>query len=309
MLRFLTDRILQGALVLFALYTITFFLAKAMPGEPFTSEKNISAETKANIRKLYGLDKPIWEQYITYPKNILTKGSFGISTSKGRPVIDIIAQSFPNSLILGLCALAFAIGIGVPIGVLSAVRKNSWIDWACMAVAMVGICIPSFTIGPLLQIYVAAHIPGLKVAGWGNLEDILLPSFTLGLVSAAYLARLTRGGILEVLSQDFVRTAHAKGVSPSKVIIKHTLRGGLLPAVAYLGPAFAALISGSFIVETIFQVPGMGQHFVNAATTRDEFLLLGLSLFFGFLIVVMNLLADLLTGLLDPRVRHTRKTD
>ncbi len=309
MLRFLTDRILQGALVLFALYTITFFLAKAMPGEPFTSEKNISAETKANIRKLYGLDKPIWEQYITYPKNIITKGSFGISTSKGRPVIDIIAQSFPNSLILGLCALAFAIGIGVPIGLLSAVRKNSWIDWACMAVAMVGICIPSFTIGPLLQIYVAAHIPGLKVAGWGNLEDILLPSFTLGLVSAAYLARLTRGGILEVLSQDFVRTAHAKGVSPSKVIIKHTLRGGLLPAVAYLGPAFAALISGSFIVETIFQVPGMGQHFVNAATTRDEFLLLGLSLFFGFLIVVMNLLADLLTGLLDPRMRHTRKTD
>ena len=253
-----------------------------MPGEPFTSEKNISAETKANIRKLYGLDKPIWEQYLAYPKNIITEGSFGISTSKGRPVIDIITQSFPNSLILGLCALGFAIGIGVPIGILSAVRKNSWIDWACMTVAMVGICIPSFTIGPLLQIYVAAHIPGLKVAGWGNLEDILLPSFTLGLVSAAYLARLTRGGILEVLSQDFVRTARAKGVSPVQVILKHTLRGGLLPAVAYLGPAFAALISGSFIVETIFQVPGMGQHFVNAATTRDEFLLLGYHYFSGF---------------------------
>ena len=211
MARFLIDRLFQGVLVLFALYTITFFLAKAMPGEPFTSEKNISPETKANIRKLYGLDKPIWKQYIAYPKNILTEGSFGISTSKGRPVIDIIAQSFPNSLILGLCALGFAIGIGVPIGVLSAVRKNSWIDWICMALAMVGICIPSFTIGPLLQIYVAAHIPGLKVAGWGNLEDILLPPFTLGLVSAAYLARLTRGGILEVLSQDFVRTARAKG--------------------------------------------------------------------------------------------------
>ena len=160
-----------------------------------------------------------------------------------------------------------------------------------------------FTIGPLLQIYVAAHVPGLKVAGWGNLQDVLLPAFTLGLVSAAYLARLSRGGVLEVLSQDFVRTAQAKGVSPTKIILKHTLRGGLLPAVAYLGPAFAALISGSFIVETIFQVPGMGQHFVNAATTRDEFLLLGLSLFFGFLIVVMNLLADLLTGFLDPRVR------
>ena len=309
MFRFLIGRLLQGLLVLFALYTITFFLAKAMPGEPFTSEKNVSAETKANIRKLYGLDKPLWEQYYVYPKNIITEGSFGVSTSKGRPVEDIIAQSFPNSLLLGLCALCFAIGIGVPIGVLSAVRKNSWVDWTCMAVAMVGICVPSFTIGPLLQIYVAAHVPGLKVAGWGSLQDVLLPAFTLGLVAAAYLARLTRGGILEVLSQDFVRTARAKGLSPSKVIIKHSLRGGLIPAVAYLGPAFAALISGSFIVETIFQVPGMGQHFVNAATTRDEFLLLGVSLFFGFLIVVMNLLADVLTGLLDPRVRIAGNAD
>lgn len=280
-----------------------------MPGEPFTSEKNVSAETKANIRKLYGLDKPLWEQYYIYPKNIITEGSFGISTSKGRPVRDIIEQSFPNSLLLGLCALCFAVGIGVPIGVLSAVRRNSWVDWTCMAVAMVGICVPSFTIGPLLQIYVATHVPGLKVAGWGSPQDVLLPAFTLGLVSAAYLARLTRGGILEVLSQDFVRTARAKGLSPARVIIKHSLRGGLIPAVAYLGPAFAALISGSFIVETIFQVPGMGQHFVNAATTRDEFLLLGVSLFFGFLIVVMNLLADILTGLLDPRVRIAGNAD
>ena len=302
MFRFLIGRLLQGLLVLFALYTITFFLAKAMPGEPFTSEKNVSAETKANIRKLYGLDKPLWEQYYIYPKNIITEGSFGISTSKGRPVGDIIAQSFPNSLLLGLCALCFAVGIGVPIGVLSAVRRNSWVDWTCMAVAMVGICVPSFTIGPLLQIYFAAHVPGLKVAGWGNPQDVLLPAFTLGLVSAAYLARLTRGGILEVLSQDFVRTARAKGLSPAKVIIKHSLRGGLIPAVA-------SLISGSFIVETIFQVPGMGQHFVNAATTRDEFLLLGVSLFFGFLIVIMNLLADVLTGLLDPRVRIAGNAD
>jgi oligopeptide transport system permease protein len=301
--------LLQGLLVLFALYTITFFLAKAMPGEPFTSEKNVSAETKANIRKLYGLDKSLLEQYYIYPKNIITEGSFGISTSKGRPVRDIIEQSFPNSLLLGLCALCFAVGIGVPIGVLSAVRRNSWVDWTCMAVAMVGICVPSFTIGPLLQIYVATHVPGLKVAGWGSPQDVLLPAFTLGLVSAAYLARLTRGGILEVLSQDFVRTARAKGLSPARVIIKHSLRGGLIPAVAYLGPAFAALISGSFIVETIFQVPGMGQHFVNAATTRDEFLLLGVSLFFGFLIVVMNLLADILTGLLDPRVRIAGNAD
>ena len=303
MFRFISGRLLQGLLVLFALYTITFFLAKAMPGEPFTTEKNVSETTKQYLRKLYGLDKPLPAQYIIYPSKIITDGDFGVSTSKGRPVRDIIAQSFPVSLILGLGAMSFAIGIGIPIGIISAVRKNSWVDWSLMAVAMVGICVPAFTVGPLLQILIAANVPGLKVAGWGNPLDFLLPAFTLGLVSAAYLARLTRGGVLEILSQDFIRTAHAKGLSPTRVILKHGLRGGLLPSVAYLGPAFAAMISGSFIVETIFQVPGMGQHFVNAAISRDEFLLMGVALFFGFLIIMMNLISDILTGILDPRVR------
>ncbi len=174
---------------------------------------------------------------------------------------------------LGIAALGFAVMIGVPLGVISAVRKNSWVDWGSMAIAMIGICVPAFTIGPLLQIWVAAKLPGIKVAGWGAPQDILLPAITLGLITAAYLARLTRGGMLEILSQDYIRTAHAKGVPASKVITRHALRGGLLPSVAYIGPAFAALISGSFIVETIFQVPGMGQHFVNAVKDRDEFLL------------------------------------
>ncbi len=303
MFRFILGRLLQGLLVLLALYTITFFLAKAMPGEPFTTEKNVSETTKQYLRKLYGLEKPLWQQYIIYPSKIISAGDFGVSTSKGRPVNDIISQSFPVSLVLGLGALTFAIGIGVPIGIISAVRRNSWVDWSLMAVAMVGICVPAFTVGPLLQILVAANIPGLKVAGWGSPLDFLLPAFTLGLVSAAYLARLTRGGLLEILSQDFIRTAHSKGLSPTRVILKHALRGGLLPSVAYLGPAFAAMISGSFIVETIFQVPGMGQHFVNAAIARDEFLLMGVALFFGFLIILMNLASDILTGLLDPRVR------
>ncbi len=303
MFRFILGRLLQGLLVLLALYTITFFLAKAMPGEPFTTEKNVSETTKQYLRKLYGLEKPLWQQYIIYPSKIISAGDFGVSTSKGRPVNDIISQSFPVSLVLGLGALTFAIGIGVPIGIISAVRRNSWVDWSLMAVAMVGICVPAFTVGPLLQILVAANVPGLKVAGWGSPLDFLLPAFTLGLVSAAYLARLTRGGLLEILSQDFIRTAHSKGLSPTRVILKHALRGGLLPSVAYLGPAFAAMISGSFIVETIFQVPGMGQHFVNAAIARDEFLLMGVALFFGFLIILMNLASDILTGLLDPRVR------
>ncbi len=303
MIRFIFNRFLQGLLVLFALYTITFFLAKAMPGEPFTSEKNVSEFTKQNLRKLYGLDKSLPEQYFRYPYRVLTQGDFGVSSSKGKPVRDIIANSFPVSLVLGLGALGFAVGIGIPLGILAAIRKNTWVDWGLMGFAMIGICVPAFTIGPLLQILVAANVPWLKVAGWGSPQDFLLPAFTLGLVSAAYLARLTRGGILEILSQDFIRTAHAKGLSPTTVILKHSLRGGLLPSVAYLGPAFAALISGSFIVESIFLVPGMGQHFVNAAVSRDEFLLLGVSMFFGFLIIVMNLFSDILTGVLDPRVR------
>ena len=305
MLRFIASRLLQGLFVLFALYTITFFLAKAMPGEPFTSEKNLSEESKAYQRALYGLDKPLLHQYLIYPKNIITEGSLAVSTSKGRPVKDIISQSFKVSVILGLSALGIEICIGVPIGIISAVRKNSWVDWGTMAVAMIGICVPTFTIGPLLQIFIAANLPGIKVAGWGNPQDILLPAITLGLSTAAYLARLTRGGMLEILSEDYIRTARAKGLPASKVIMRHALRGGILPSVAFIGPAFAALISGSFIVETIFQVPGMGQHFVNAVISRDEFLLLGVALFFGFLIVIMNLAADLLTGILDPRVRIT----
>ena len=239
MFRFILGRLLQGLLVLLALYTITFFLAKAMPGSRST-EKNVSETTKQYLRKLYGLEKPLWQQYIIYPSKIISAGDFGVSTSKGRPVNDIISQSFPVSLVLGLGALTFAIGIGVPIGIISAVRRNSWVDWSLMAVAMVGICVPAFTVGPLLQILVAANVPGLKVAGWGSPLDFLLPAFTLGLVSAAYLARLTRGGLLEILSPGFYPDRHSKGLSPTRVILKHALRGGLLPSVAYLGPAFAA---------------------------------------------------------------------
>ena len=303
MLRFISNRLLQGLLVLLALYTITFFLVELMPGDPFTGEKNISEATKANMRKKFGLDRSVAYQYIIYPTRIFTEGSLGLSTSKSREVREIITESFPASFILGMAAIGIAIGIGVPLGVISAVRRNTWVDYGGMALAMIGICVPAFIIGPILQITLALKVPLFKVAGWGSPGDVLLPAFTLGLVSAAYLARLTRGGMLEILSQDFIRTARAKGVPASQVIIRHTLRGGLLPAVAYIGPAFAALISGSFIVETIFQVPGMGQHFINGIKARDPFLIRGVVLFFGVLIVVMNLAADIVIGLLDPRVR------
>ncbi len=303
MLRFISNRLLQGLLVLVALYTITFFLLQMLPGDPFTGEKNISEAVKENMKKKYGLDRSVAVQYFLYPIRIVREGSLGLSTSKSREVREIIAESFPVSVVLGLAALGIAIGIGVPLGVVSAVRRNTWIDYGGMALAMIGICVPSFIIGPLLQITLALRLPMFKVAGWGSPSDVLLPAITLGLVSAAYLARLTRGGMLEILSQDYIRTAYAKGVPTSKIIIRHALRGGLLPAVAYIGPAFAALITGSFVVETIFQVPGMGQHFINGIKTRDPFLIQGVVLFFGLLIVFMNLAADIVTGMLDPRVR------
>ena len=308
MLRFLADRFAQGIVVLLALYTSTFFLVKAMPGEPFTTEKNVSEAIKENMRKRFGLDRPVPVQYGVRLGNFLT-GDLGISPKKNRPVMEIVEQSFPASLVLGLAALAVAIGIGVPAGICAAVWKNRLADYAAMALAMIGICVPAFIVGPFLQIEIAMRVGFLKIAGWDNAFDVVLPAVTLGLATAAYLARLTRSGMLEILSQDYIRTAHAKGVPLGRIVWRHALRGGLLPSVAFLGPAFATLISGSFIVETLFQVPGMGQHFVNAAIDRDEFLLLGVVMIYGLLILIMNFAADLALAFLNPRIRHAETAE
>jgi oligopeptide transport system permease protein len=187
--------------------------------------------------------------------------------------------------------------------VIAAVKKNTPVDFACLSFAMLGICLPSFVIGPLLAVFAGLRFDSIHVAGWSSPTDWILPAVTLGMINAAYLARLSRGGMLDVLNQDYIRTAKAKGVPGYKIIMRHALRGGLIPAVAFIGPAFASMISGSFVIETIFQVPGMGQHFVNAATDREFFLIQGLVLFYGFLIVAANLLADLAQIALNPRLR------
>jgi oligopeptide transport system permease protein len=192
--------------------------------------------------------------------------------------------------------------VGIPAGVAAALYKNRWIDWSVMLLAMVGICVPAFVLAPLFGM-ILGSLPGLSVAGWDNPACMVLPALTLGLINAAYLARLARGGMLETLSMDYIRTAKAKGASPWRMVVKHALRGGLLPAISYLGPAFAALITGSFVVETCFQVPGMGQHFVNATTDRDYFLIQGLVLFYGLLIVLANLAVDLIQVAINPRLR------
>lgn len=299
------QRLLQGLLVLFVLLTISFFLISALPGDAFVKEKKMSEEALQEQRARFGLDQPVHVQYYMYLKRLIVHQDLGISPKKNRKVSYILKQSFPPSVILGLNALFIACVIGIPLGVFSAVKKNTWFDYLSMGFAMIGICVAAFIVGPLLQTFVAMKIPALKVAGWENPLDILLPAITLGLAPAAYLARLTRGGMLEILNQDYVRTAYAKGLPFLTIIRRHTLRGGLLPTVAFLGPAFAGLISGSFVVETIFQVPGMGRHFINGTVDRDIFLLLGCVLYYGFLIVILNLVSDVIQALMNPRLRDS----
>lgn len=304
MLKLFISRFLQGILTLFVLVTLTFFLVRAMPGSPYTEEKAIPEHVLERLKAYTGLDQPLPVQYLRYIKNLVIHQDLGdLIRRDGVKVDEVIREAFPVSLSLGLFSMGIALTIGIPAGVIAAVKKNTPTDFACLAGAMIGICLPSFVIGPLLAVFAGLKLQSINVAGWASPSDWILPSITLGLINAAYLARLARGGMLDVLTQDYIRTAKAKGVPGNKIITRHALRGGLIPAVAFIGPAFAAMISGSFVIETIFQIPGMGQHFVNAATDREFFLIQGLVLFYGFLIVGANYLADMAQIALNPRMR------
>ncbi len=304
MIKMILKRMGQGVLVLFVLETITFFLILLLPGHPVMGEKKLQEHVLEQLQGNYGLDRSPLEQYAQYWWNMLSNGDLGPSLVKeGISVAEMIGQSFPVSLQLGALGMVISILVGIPAGILAALYKNKMLDGWVMLISMLGICIPAFVVAPLLGVCIGMNIPGLSVAGWDSPACALLPALTLGLVNAAYLARLTRGGMIEVLGQDFIRTARAKGASPLRTVLKHALRGGLIPAISYLGPAFAAMITGSFVVETCFQVPGMGQHFVNATTDRDYFLIQGLVLFYGILIVVANLLVDMAQMAINPRLR------
>ena len=304
MLKFILLRFLQGLLVLLAIYALTFFLVAMTPGSPFSSERAIRPEILAQIEAFYGYDKPAGERFWTSLTNAM-RGEFGPSAVyANRSVTQIIGESFPVSLKLGSIALLAALLIGIPTGILAAVKRNSWLDYVPMSVAMAGICLPTFVMGPLLALVFGLMLRLLPVSGWYGPEYIVLPAATLGLYYAAYFARLTRGGMLEMLNQDFVRTARAKGVPESTIVWKHCLKGGLIPAITFLGPALAGIIAGSFVVETIFQIPGLGQWFVRAALNRDDFLILGLTVLFASLIVLMNLLADIAHVALNPRMKY-----
>lgn len=300
------QRFLQGLMVLFVLFTVTFFLIKALPGGPFKSgEKAIPDHIRKKIEAYYGLDQPTHKQYVRQLSNLI-KGDPGVSLRlEGRKVTEIIGQSFPVSLRLGLVAITIAILIGIPLGVLAAWKKNSIRDYAAMGVAMIGICIPSFVVGPMLADQFGRRMGALPTMGWDptSPSSWILPSITLGLATAAYLSRLTRAGMLEVLGQDYIRTARAKGVGEMRMLVRHSLRGGLIPAVAYIGPAFAGIVSGSVVIESIFAMPGLGLHFIKSIEVGDSPVILGIVMLYGVLIITANFLTDLLGIWLNPRLR------
>ncbi|MDP6653855.1 MAG: ABC transporter permease [Gammaproteobacteria bacterium] len=305
MWRFVGLRTLQAIPVVLTVITVTFFLIRAAPGGPFSSEKAVSDQVKAALEAQYRLDLPAYQQYFSYMVD-LAHGDFGPSFNfPSRSVNELIFQGFPVTLELGLYAMLVAVLIGIVAGVFAALKPNTLQDYVPMALAMIGICMPSFLLGPALVLVFGIWLDWLPISGWGNSAgDKLLPSITLGAMYAAYIARLSRSGMLEVLSQDYLRTARAKGLPEYVVILKHALRGGLLPVVAYLGPAFAGLLSGSFVVETVFQIPGLGRFYVQAAFNRDYTMILGTTVFLATLIVVFNLLSDILSAWLNPRLRY-----
>ena len=305
MFRFALGRLLQAIHVLLVVITMTFMLVHSAPGGPFSADKAVQAEVLEALEAQYNLDQPLWQQYISYLGDVV-KGDMGPSFKyPGRSVNELIYSGLGTTAELGFYAMLVAIFIGVIDGVTASMRPNTMQDYVPMTAAMIGICMPSFLLGPLLVLVFGIHLEWLPVSGWNQIPgDKILPAITLGTGYAAYIARLSRGGMLEVLSQDYIRTARAKGLSEFLIIGKHALRGGLIPVVAFLGPAFAGLFGWSFVVETIYQIPGLGRFYVQAAFNRDYTMILGTTVFFATLIILFNLLSDMLAVWLNPKLRQ-----
>ncbi|MEZ5564190.1 MAG: oligopeptide ABC transporter permease OppB [Gammaproteobacteria bacterium] len=306
MLRLFLRRLLEAVPTLLILIAVTFFMMRVAPGGPFDTEKRLPPEVETNLRAAYHLDEPLYQQFGRYLWN-LSKGDFGPSFQyRDRTVTELIASGFPVSLRLGGFAMLIALIGGATLGSIAALRQNRPADYGTMALAMTGISVPNFVMAPLLVLAFAVYLGwlpagGLGDAGWRNL---LLPVITLALPQVAYIARLTRGSMIEVLRSDFIRTARAQGLSTRTILLRHALKPALVPVVSYLGPATAGLITGSVVIEQIFGLPGLGRYFVQGALNRDYTLVLGIVVFYGALIILFNLLVDLLYGWLDPRSRQ-----
>ena len=323
MIRFLIKRLLWFALTLWVVVTVSFFLMRAVRGGPFSNERQLNPVIERNLQARYHLDWPQWKQYLQYvgPLNLDERGPAflggdgtkplgGILTGDLGPsfkyrdfsVNDIIAQSLPISIALGSVGMLWALTLGLTTGILSALRRGSRLDLSLRILATCGIALPNFVIASFLILLFVFTLGLFPVAGWGTWRHLILPGFALGAPFAAYISRLTRTGMLEVLSQDWIRTAHAKGLSPRTVLLRHALKGGALPVVSYLGPATAGILTGSLVIEKVFAIPGAGSHFVNSALNRDYTLAMGVTILYTVLVYGLNLVVDLAYTLLDPRI-------
>ncbi len=304
MTAYIVQRLLWLVVVLFAVATVTFVLMHSVRGGPWDRSKDLSDDAKRNLDRAYGLDDPLWQQFGLYLYH-LAQGDLGVSLKeRNRPVTDILGDTIPVSAKLGLLALALSVGVGVTLGVASALRRNSVLDYAAVAFATVGGSVPSFILGMLLLVVFTGELHWLPSGGWGSPKQAIMPALALSAWPAAYIARVTRASMLDVLGQEYVRTARAKGLVETVVVLRHALRNALIPVLTVIGPIAAVLVTGTFIVEQLFSVPGMGRLFVNSITRRDYGVIMGATLFYTFVVAVANLAVDVLYAAIDPRIRY-----
>lgn len=307
MKKYLLKRLLMSVITLWAIVTITFILMHSVPGNPFAKEGKMPKVVYENLQKKYGLDKPLTEQYVIYLKNLL-KGDFGDSMkSRVETVNEMIRRGFPVSAYLGVEALLIALIFGPALGALAALYQNKLPDYLSMIVAIIGISVPSFIMGTVLIQFVARNIAWIPIGGWGEFRHTVLPAIALALMPLAYTARLMRSSMLEVLGQDYIKTAKSKGITKSAVILKHAVRNAILPIVSVLGTLVSNLLVGSFVIEKIFGIPGLGSFFVKSIVSRDYTLIMGTTIFYSIILIVMLLLVDIAYIFIDPRIRLTEE--
>lgn len=310
MFKYMANRIVSSFIVLLAIITITFILMHAIPGGPFTSEKNLPAAVLKNIEEHYRLNDPLWKQYADYLTSLVHLDLGPSFKYAGRSVNDIIQESFPVSLELGMTSIILAVLAGIPAGAVAALKQNKWQDYAAMLVATVGVSVPSFVLAAVLVYVFAIRLGFLPAALWEGPEYLIMPALALSAYPMAFIARLTRSSMLEVLAQDYIKTARAKGLPPRIILCRHALKNALIPVITYTGPMAASILTGSFIIENIFAIPGLGKHFVTSIYNRDYTVILGVTVFYSILVIGLNLLVDLLYPFLDPRIKlHGNRED
>lgn len=307
MVRYIIRRLAFVAVTLFLIITVTFFLMKAIPGDPFTSEKQVPKEILESMQAHYGLNEPIYIQYVKYLASI-ARWDLGPSFKyKARTVNDIIHDGFPISFSLGLSALFIAVSFGLILGVIASLYHNKWQDYTAMMISVLGISVPSFILATFFQYIFAMKLNLFPVARWGSLEHIVLPAFALSALPMAFIARLTRSNMLEVMQQDYIKTARAKGLNEFVITYRHALRNALMPVITYLGPLSAGILTGTFVIERIFAIPGLGTHFVTSISNRDYTVIMGTTVFYSIVLLTLILLVDLVYGMIDPRINLSGK--